>query len=337
MTTNLQNKIFKISQGKDDRSFKKLALEIFQFQAANNTVYKQYIRYLGLNVNKVKTLTDIPFLPVDFFKSHKVITGNKKTDRIFTSSGTTGIKKSKHYITDISIYEESFQKSFELFYGNIKNYCILALLPSYLEHKDSSLVSMMNYLIAKSRNADSGFYFYNIDELEKKLMKIDPPTPRLGRTKQKVLLFGVSYALYELAEKYKLELNNTIVMETGGMKGRRKEITREELHSFLTERLGVETIHSEYGMTELLSQAYSKGNGLFYTPRWMKILIRDTYDPFFYIETGKTGGINVIDLANINSCCFIETKDLGRTYNDGGFEVSGRFDNSDIRGCNLLY
>ena len=153
----------------------------------------------------------------------------------------------------------------------------------------------------------------------------------------KVLLFGVSYALYELAEKYKLELNNTIVMETGGMKGRRKEITREELHSFLIERLGVETIHSEYGMTELLSQAYSKGNGLFYTPRWMKILIRDTYDPFFYVENGKTGGINVIDLANINSCCFIETKDLGRTYNDGGFEVSGRFDDSDIRGCNLLY
>lgn len=326
MNKNITTKIFQI---KNNYQFEKIALEIFKIQSTNISVYKQYIEYLDINKNHINNINDIPFLPIDFFKTHKIIAKNTAHEQIFTSSGTTGLSTSKHYVSNISIYENSFRKGFNFFYGNITNYCVLALLPSYLEREGSSLIYMTNDMIKRSKHPDSGFYLHNIDELADKLIY-------LNKTQQKTILLGVTYALLDLAENYHFHLNNTIVMETGGMKGKRKEIIREKLHEILTSKLGVKSIHSEYGMTELLSQAYSKGNGIFYTPPWMKILIRDTYDPFTLLPTGKSGGINIIDLANINSCSFIETKDLGKIYNDNGFEVLGRFDNSDIRGCNLL-
>uniref|UniRef100_UPI003567DA85 acyl transferase n=1 Tax=Labilibaculum sp. TaxID=2060723 RepID=UPI003567DA85 len=247
----------------------------------------------------------------------------------FTSSGTTGNLTSRHFVPDLKMYEQSFTKGFEQYYGSVSDYCILALLPSYLEREGSSLIYMMEHLIRDSKHPKSGFYLHNHEELIATIKE-------LKKQNQKILLLGVSFALLDLAEKFQLDLENVIVMETGGMKGRRKEITREELHAFLTKRLGVEKIHSEYGMTELLSQAYSKGDSLFFTPSWMKVLIRDTYDPFSYEKQGRSGGVNVIDLANIHSCSFIETQDLGRIHADGSFEILGRFDHSDIRGCNLL-
>lgn len=320
------NDIFSIQKATD---FESVALQIFKFQAKFNPVYKEYLSILKKDISKIKSTKDIPFLPIDFFKTHQIITGTHDPEKTFLSSGTTGVVRSKHFITDLSVYEKSFIKSFELFYGNITDYCILALLPTYLENESSSLVYMANHLIRLSKHPQSGFYLHNIDELAKKLQELE-------KEKTKVILIGVSYALIDLAGKFSIELKNTIVMETGGMKGKRKELTRLELHELLALGLGVKQIHSEYGMTELLSQAYSKGDGKFFCPPWMKILIRDSYDPFCFLETGKSGGINVIDLANINSCSFIETKDLGRIYSDGSFEVSGRFDNSDIRGCNLL-
>ncbi len=326
MYNNLKTKIFQIE---NNAEFEKFALKIFKIQSNNIPVYKQYIEYLDINKNHINNIKDIPFLPIDFFKNHRIIAENSKHEQIFTSSGTTGLSTSKHYVSDITIYEDSFRKGFEFFYGDIKNYCVLALLPSYLEREGSSLIYMTDDMIKRSKHPDSGFYLHNIDELSEKLIY-------LNKIKQKTILLGVTYALLDLAENYQFNLNNTIVMETGGMKGKRKEIVREKIHQILTTQLGVKSIHSEYGMTELLSQAYSKGNSIFHTPPWMKILIRDTYDPFTLLETGKSGGINIIDLANINSCSFIETKDLGKVHNDGGFEVLGRFDNSDIRGCNLL-
>jgi phenylacetate-coenzyme A ligase PaaK-like adenylate-forming protein len=248
---------------------------------------------------------------------------------IFTSSGTTGQSTSKHYVTDIELYKKSYLKGFEYFYGSISDYCILALLPSYLERKGSSLIYMIDDLIKKSNHPESGFYLYQIDVLAEKLKKLDSKG-------EKVLLIGVSFALLDLVEKHQLQLKNTVVMETGGMKGRRKELIREELHGALKKGFGVERIHSEYGMTELLSQAYSHGNGIFKTPPWMKILIRDTEDPLTFLPYGKSGGINVVDLANMNSCSFIATQDLGKKYADESFEILGRFDHSDIRGCNLM-
>jgi phenylacetate-coenzyme A ligase PaaK-like adenylate-forming protein len=326
MALNFRHKIFGIN---NDFAFEKTALEIFHYQADFNKIYKAYINYLGILPEQVKTLLQIPFLPIDFFKTQDVITENKEPERIFTSSGTTGASTSRHLITDVSVYEESFIKTFELFYGDIRNLCILALLPSYIERKDSSLVYMISKLIKKSGHPDSGFYLNNIDELVCKLNSL----PENG---QKILFFGVSFALLDFAEKHKMKLRNTIVMETGGMKGRREELTRKELHQVLTKNFGINEIHSEYGMTELLSQAYSMGNGLFYTPPWMKVIIRDTHDPFCGLNEGRSGGINVIDLANYNSCSFIETKDLGRLSANKTFEILGRFDNTDIRGCNLL-
>lgn len=320
------NDIFSIQTATD---FESVALQIFKFQAKSNPVYKEYLSILKKDISKIKSTKDIPFLPIDFFKTHQIITGTHDPEKTFLSSGTTGVVRSKHFITELSVYEKSFIKSFELFYGNITDYCILALLPTYLENESSSLVYMADHLIRLSKHPQSGFYLHNIDELVKKLQELE-------KEKTKIILIGVSYALIDLAGKFTIELKNTIVMETGGMKGKRKELTRLELHKLLALGLGVKQIHSEYGMTELLSQAYSKGDGKFFCPPWMKILIRDSYDPFCFLETGKSGGINVIDLANINSCSFIETKDLGRIYSDGSFEVSGRFDNSDIRGCNLL-
>jgi phenylacetate-coenzyme A ligase PaaK-like adenylate-forming protein len=319
----------KIFQIKNETEFEKIALEVFAFQAKNNPVYQEYLSYLSVDIHQIKSLQDIPFLPIEFFKSRKVVSSQEEAKAIFTSSGTTGNLTSRHFVPDLNLYEWSFKKGFEAFYGNIEDYCILALLPSYLEREGSSLIYMMEHLIRDSKHPKSGFYLHNHEELIASLNE-------LKNSKQKVLLLGVSFALLDLAENYQLDLQDVIVMETGGMKGRRKEITREEMHTFLCKKLGVSKIHSEYGMTELLSQAYSKGDSLFFTPNWMKIMIRDAYDPFSYEKTGRSGGVNVIDLANLYSCSFIETQDLGKIHKDGSFEILGRFDNSDIRGCNLL-
>ncbi|MDD3721598.1 MAG: acyl transferase [Lutibacter sp.] len=318
--------VFKLHHSSE---FEKMALEIFQFQAKNNMVYKAFLSHLRIDIHKVKKIEEIPFLPIQFFKSHKVVSSNAAIQHMFLSSGTTGNEQSKHYITDLSIYDESFTKGFEHFYGAIEKFTILALLPSYLEREGSSLIYMVNNFIQKSKNKKSGFYLNNLEELVQNLTELD-------KNNEKVLLIGVSFALLDLVEKHKFKLKNTIIMETGGMKGRRKELIREALHQILREGFGVENIHSEYGMTELLSQAYSKGNGIFECPPWMKILTRDTEDALSILPKGKSGGINVIDLANINSCSFIATQDLGKTYANGTFEVLGRFDNSDIRGCNLM-
>ena len=279
--------------------------------------------------SSVKIIQQIPFLPIQFFKSHRVISNENSIKETFTSSGTSGEQTSKHYVTDVSIYEKSYQNGFSQFYGNIEDYVVLALLPSYLERDGSSLIYMVSDLIQKTKNSESGFYLHNTDALIEKLIALDA----MGGN---VILIGVTYALLDLIEQHQFQLINTIIMETGGMKGKRKELIREELHDQLCRGFGVSSIHSEYGMTELLSQAYSLGNGVFECPNWMQILIRDTEDALNYVENGKTGGINVIDLANINSCSFIATQDLGKKYPNTTFEVLGRFDNSDIRGCNLM-
>lgn len=318
--------IFSISSQKQ---FEKIALKIFRFQYENNTVYQKFCDYLKIEIKKVKTIQQIPFLPIQFFKSHEVISTSNPIQATFTSSGTTGMITSKHLVTDVSLYEESYRNGFSQFYGNIEDYVVLALLPSYLEREGSSLIYMVDDLIKLSNNPDSGFYLHNHEELIRKLITLD-------NNGQNVILIGVTYALLDLIENRKFNLKNTIIMETGGMKGKRKEMIREELHQQLCTGFGVSAIHSEYGMTELLSQAYSLGNGLFECSNWMQILIRDTEDALTYVENGKTGGINVIDLANINSCSFIATQDLGKKYLNNSFEVLGRFDNSDIRGCNLM-
>lgn len=321
----LEKDIFNIKNTED---FERLALEIFHFQFENVTVYRNFCELLNINPSEVKNVEQIPFLPIQFFKNHKIIANNFEVETIFTSSGTTGNITSKHYISHLKIYEESFQKAFEKEYGNPENIIILALLPSYLERQGSSLIYMVEKLIEKTKNPNSGFYLYEMDALIEKLEFLE-------KTGQKSILIGVSYALLDLIEKRKFQLKNTIVMETGGMKGRRKEMIKEELHEILKKGFGVEKIHSEYGMTELLSQAYSRGEGVFSCPPWMKILIRDAEDAFSF-NVGKSGGINVIDLANIYSCSFLATQDLGKTFADASFEVLGRFDASDIRGCNLM-
>jgi phenylacetate-coenzyme A ligase PaaK-like adenylate-forming protein len=317
---------------KTPAEFRRAVLAVFNYQATENKVYSKYLSGLGIVPSTISEIEQIPFLPIEFFKSHPVITGKhlpENQEQIFTSSGTTGIIQSKHYVTDVSVYEKSYLEAFRLFYGDIEKQCVLALLPSYLERNGSSLIYMAEDLIRKSKHPDSGFYLNNYDELILKLKELESRG-------QKIILLGVTYALLDLIEKEKFHLKNTIVMETGGMKGKRKEMVREELHEILCEGFGLNVIHSEYGMTELLSQAYSKGNGIFNCPPWMKIMIRDTNDPFSFLPHTRSGGINIIDLANINSCSFIATQDLGKTFPDNSFEVLGRFDNSDIRGCNLL-
>ena len=318
--------IFTISSQKQ---FEKIALKVFRFQHENNIVYRDFCNFLNIEKGSVKSLKQIPFLPIQFFKSHEVLSSSDTIQETFTSSGTTGMITSKHLITDVSLYEESYRNAFSEFYGNIEDYAVLALLPSYLERNGSSLIYMVKDLIELSNNENSGFYLNNYDELIAKLIALDT-------SGQNVILIGVTYALLDLIEQQKFQLKNTIIMETGGMKGKRKEIIREELHEILCNGFGVSSIHSEYGMTELLSQAYSLGDGIFECPNWMSVQIRDTEDALSYIENGKTGGINVIDLANINSCSFIATQDLGKKYDNNSFEVLGRFDNSDIRGCNLM-
>jgi phenylacetate-coenzyme A ligase PaaK-like adenylate-forming protein len=311
------------------KQFEKIALKVFRFQYENNLVYREFCDLLKTEVGKVKSLQQIPFLPIQFFKSHSVVSNTNEVQETFTSSGTTGTITSKHLVTDVAIYEESYRKGFSEFYGNIEDYVVLALLPSYLDRNGSSLIYMVKDLIALSNRPESGFYLNNHDELIENLISLD-------KAGQNVILIGVTYALLDLIEKHPLQLQHTIIMETGGMKGRRKEMIREELHEQLCAGFGVSAIHSEYGMTELLSQAYSLGEGIFECPSWIQILIRDTEDALTYISKGKTGGINVIDLANINSCSFIATQDLGKQYANNTFEVLGRFDNSDIRGCNLM-
>ncbi|MBU7569431.1 MAG: acyl transferase [Flavobacterium sp.] len=318
--------IFSISNNKQ---FEKIALKVFRFQYDNNSVYREFCQFLNVEKQQVKSLQQIPFLPIQFFKSHEVLSSTEKIQETFTSSGTTGMSTSRHFVTDTTLYEESYRKGFAQFYGNIENYAVLALLPSYLEREGSSLIYMVDDLIKLSNHPESGFYLNNYDDLIQKLLQLD-------EAGENIILIGVTYALLDLIEKQQFHLKDTIIMETGGMKGKRKEMIREELHELLCKGFGVNAIHSEYGMTELLSQAYSLGNGIFECPNWMQVLIRDTEDALSYVENGKTGGINVIDLANINSCSFIATQDLGKKQPNNSFEVLGRFDNSDIRGCNLM-
>ena len=322
----MQNNIFNIQTPED---FRQVALTVFKHQFKNNKVYRSFCDLLYVHPSDVSALEEIPFLPIQFFKSKKVLSSLEEIKETFISSGTTGTQTSKHFVTDINLYRESYRKGFAHFYGNLEDYVVLALLPNYLERKGSSLVYMVEDFIQKTNNPESGFYLNNIEELVKKLTILD-------KKGQKTLLIGVSFALLDLVEMQQFNLKNTLIMETGGMKGRRKELVREELHQLLQDGFGVTEIHSEYGMTELLSQGYSNGNGIFETPPWMKVLTRDTEDALTIQKAGKTGGINVIDLANYNSCSFIATQDLGKVHKKGTFEIIGRFDNSDIRGCNLM-
>ena len=314
---------------KNDADFKDMALKVFKYQFENNKVYRSFCDLIYKHPSDVKHIEDIPFMPIQFFKTHSVLSSKNPIQTTFTSSGTSGSQTSKHLVTDLAMYENSFTKAFQHFYGNPEDYTILALLPSYLEREGSSLIYMVEHLIKLSKFNESGFYLNHTVELKHTLESLELQN-------RKTLLIGVSFALLDLVERFQFNLKNTIVMETGGMKGRRKELVRSELHEQLQKGFGVKHIHSEYGMTELLSQAYSKGNGIFSAPKWMRVLARDTDDALTVLPSGKTGGINVIDLANINSCSFIATQDLGKVYNDGRFEVIGRFDNSDIRGCNLM-
>lgn len=312
-----------------EREFESVALETFRFQYRNNKIYREFCEHLGKSESDVTQIHKIPFLPISFFKSKEIISGAKNPETIFTSSGTTGSQTSRHFVNVLDLYEKSFRNAFAHFYGTITDYCVLALLPSYLEREGSSLIYMVDDMIRKSGHPSSGFYLNDLKGLRTKL-------GQLNAERQKTLLIGVSFALLDMAENHSIQLDRTIIMETGGMKGRRKELIREELHGILKKGFGADTIHSEYGMTELLSQAYSKGNGIFETPPWMKVLIRDTEDPLCFYAPGKTGGLNIIDLANRYSCAFIATQDLGKIHENESFEVLGRFDHSDIRGCNLM-
>ncbi len=309
--------------------FEELALDIFRYQAQYNPLYADYLQLLGVQPEDLTTLSDIPFLPISFFKSHDIRTGNWSPECTFTSSGTTGQATSRHLVADMQFYLRNAQRGFEYFYGDVSQYCILALLPSYLERTGSSLIAMAEYFVQKSRYTQSGFFLYNTAELIEILIKcIKSQTP--------TLLLGVSFALLDLAEQHPMMLEGIIIMETGGMKGRRREPIREELHEILRNAFRVGAIHSEYGMTELFSQAYSKANGIFYPTRTMRVQAREITDPLAQENTGKTGAINIIDLANLDTISFIATDDLGKVYNDGSFEILGRLDNSDIRGCNLM-
>jgi len=325
----LRGKIFSISTGSE---FEETALEVFRYQYSGNPLYRKWCNFLGILPENVDALATIPFLPVRFFRNHMVVTGEgggSGSGITFTSSGTEGMSRSEHYVKDISLYEESFTKAFTLFYSKPGEVIILALLPSYLEREGSSLVYMADRLIGMSDGNWGGFY---LDDYDKLLRDIE----HFRKLDSKIILLGVSFALLKLAREHSPDLSGIIVMETGGMKGRDREITREELHDILSKSFNTETIHSEYGMTELLSQAYSAGRGIFRSPPWMRIMIRDMYDPLSFVKPGVTGGINIIDLANLYSCSFIATSDLGKCHPDLSFEVTGRFDNSDIRGCNLL-
>lgn len=313
----------------NDTDFEREALKAFLYQFENNTTYRSFCDLLYKHPSEINHSRDIPFLPIQFFKTHSILTEGKTASTTFTSSGTTGSTTSKHHVADLGLYEASFRDAFAKAYGNPKDYVIVALLPSYLERTGSSLIYMVDDLIKSSGHSESGFYLNDLKKLAQTLIELDSKA-------QKVLLIGVSFALLDLVESYSFNLNHTIVMETGGMKGRRKELIREELHDLLKKGFGVQHIHSEYGMTELLSQAYSKGDGIFTAPPWMKVYTRDTEDALTIHYTPKSGGLNIIDLANQFSCPFIATQDLGKVYENGNFTILGRFDHSDIRGCNLM-
>ena len=327
MKTFSAERIFRIA---GTHEFEETALEIFHFQAAGCPLYTQYISLLGIDIDMVKKTEAIPFMPVSFFRDHTVITGSGDPEKTFLSSGTTGMRQSRHAVMDLALYDTSIEKAFRMFYGDPAQYAIMGLLPSYLEREGSSLIYMVHRLMQLSGNDSGGFFTGDHLTL---LNAIE----RARSSRMQVLLIGVTFALLDLAQKHPCDLSDVIIMETGGMKGRRHEMIREEMHEVLRKAFGVRTVHSEYGMTELLSQAYSKGDGLYRTPPWMKILIRDSHDPLSHTyESGASGGISVIDLANLWSCSFIATDDLGRMHSGGEFEVLGRYDNSDIRGCSLL-
>lgn len=327
MITNPSNFIFSA-----DKNFTEKAIALFRFQYEHNALYQRFVDSLNCKADAINTIEKIPFLPISFFKTHTVSTTDFSPVVVFESSGTTGSVNSKHLVKNVSLYEESFRKGFEQFYGPIKDYCILGLLPSYLERKGSSLVYMVEKMMQISTHPLNGFHLYDFKNLADKLLQLQAEN-------QKTLLIGVTYALLDFAEAFPMPLENVLIMETGGMKGRKKELLREEVHQILKHAFSLTEIHSEYGMTELLSQAYAKSGGRFKTPNWMKIVLREEDDPFRIItHTDKpvTGAINVIDLANMYSCSFIETQDVGRLHADGSFEVLGRMDNSDIRGCSLM-
>jgi hypothetical protein len=324
MEAKILQEIFEV----DDNGFDRLALDVFHFQYKHNPVYASYVDALHTNVSTIDSITKIPFLPIRFFKTHEIKTTSFEGEMVFESSGTTQTTNSRHIVKDISVYEKSFLLGFEKFYGPPDEWCIIGLLPSYLERNNSSLVMMVDRLIKESHHAQSGFYLYEYDKLYETLMQLE-------ERGQKTLLIGVTFALLDFVEKFSMKLQHTVIMETGGMKGRRKEMTRAELHEILKEKSGVNAIQSEYGMTELLSQAYSKADGIFEPVPWMKILVRAEDDPLDVQQRGA-GIVNVIDLANIYSCAFIATDDVGKIFDGGRFEISGRVDNSDIRGCSLL-
>ncbi|MCF8225839.1 MAG: acyltransferase [Bacteroidales bacterium] len=323
----IENRIFEVS---NEKAFEELALEIFHFQAEENEVYAQYLSLMKIDTERIDSVEKIPFLPIELFRTKKIISGNTNHAVVFESSGTTSENSSRHFLVSENLYQRSFNTAFRIFYGDPQSYCILALLPSYIERGNSSLVYMMDHLIRLSGHPESGFYLNNLDELHHVLLKRNAdgfPT----------ILLGVSFALLDFADHYSMELSDHItVMETGGMKGRRPEMTGQELHQKIRDSLHCFNIHSEYGMTELLSQSYSGGNGIFRSPPWMKVLARDPYDPLSVLPIGSAGGINIIDLANLYSCSFIATGDLGKVYEDGTFEISGRFDQAEVRGCNLM-
>ena len=330
MICELEDKIFDVQQS----GFERVALEVFAFQSRENIVYRSFINALKVDPHSVTSLASIPFLPVSFFKNHDIVSGTFTPEIVFESSGTTATGNSRHLVNAIDIYRKSFIDAFEMFYGNIDEWCIIGLLPAYLERKSSSLVMMVNDLIELSENVNSGFYLYDHAKLAQVITENEAVA-------QKTLLIGVTFALLDFAETFRTPLKHTVVMETGGMKGRRKEITRLEVHDVLCAAWQLDAIHSEYGMTELLSQAYSAGKGLFRCPPWMKVILRDEDDPLTIKtvsgEKAENGLINVIDLANIYSCSFIATDDIGKLYADGSFEVIGRMDTSDVRGCSLMY
>ncbi len=320
------HKIFEIDSAE---MFRQYALEIFRRQSRELPVYREFLQALNCHPADVTSLEQIPFLPVEFFKSRTILLEGKQPQAVFTSSGTQGQTTSSHPVADLKLYEESFMSAFRKFYGDPEEYCLLALLPSYLEREGSSLVYMAEKLVVATRNPESGFYLHQYEALADKLKM-------LKAAKKKTILLGVTYALLDLAASFPVDFPELIIMETGGMKGRRKEMVREEVHKVLCQAFGIQDVHSEYGMTELLSQAYSKGQGIFATPPWMKVMIRDIHDPFLLLPPGRTGCINIIDLANANSCSFLATGDLGKCHTDETFEVSGRFDQAEIRGCNLM-
>jgi hypothetical protein len=324
MICEIEDKIFTT----EPADFEQLALEIFHFQYENNPIYQQYVKALSIVGPEVRSLTQIPFLPIRFFKTHEIKTTAFEPQAVFESSGTTQTVNSRHFVKDLNLYRRSFSQAWEQFYGPAREWCIIGLLPSYLERRHSSLVLMVDELIKQSNHSFSGFYLYDHAQLAQVLQQME-------RLKQKTLLIGVTFGLLDFAEQYPMPLQHTVVMETGGMKGRRQEMTREEVHAILRSAFQCATIHSEYGMTELLSQAYSTGNGIFQCPGWMKVLVRQEDDPLEVHVTGS-GVINIIDLANLYACSFIATDDVGTVQPGGRFEIRGRMDNSDIRGCNLL-